>query len=176
MNFSLKRALSLVVIAVFGVFAVIVFLGSGGDFKTSAQEADPAPNATPEPKFDQKAALAAIREKIKGKEKLPAGEVYKNVQNFAQMPAGRLLAVMEFGYSRSLGVDCTHCHVEGRWASEAKPQKQTAREMHKMVARINGELLPGIKAFEGREGRNRAVVNCTTCHRGQVIPATNLGK
>ena len=175
MKTTVQRALSIFAIVAFAAFAVIV-MTSGDRIKAVAQEKDSKPSPEPTPEFDQKAAIAAIKEQIKGNEDKPAGEVFKNITRFAQFPAGRLLAVMEFGYARSLGVDCTHCHVAGDWASEAKPQKQTAREMHNMVSKINGEILPSIKAFEGREGRNRAVVNCTTCHRGQVIPATNLGK
>ena len=40
------------------------------------------------------------------------------------MPAGQLLRVMEMGYARSLGVNCTHCHVPDKWESEEKPAKQ----------------------------------------------------
>jgi hypothetical protein len=39
-----------------------------------------------------------------------------------------------------------------------------------MVARINGELLKGIPNLKGPN----AVVNCTTCHRGQVKPALDM--
>ncbi len=128
------------------------------------------PQVAPTPAFDQDAALAKIREQIKGKEKLPAGEVFKNIQNFKQVPAGRLLAIMKFGYSRSLGVNCTHCHTPENWASEAKQTKQIARDMHVMSGKINGDLLKNMKSL----GERRAVINCTTCHRGQVKPATNL--
>src|SRR5437868_2707554 len=76
------------------------------------------PSATPLPSFDQAAALAKLREQIKGKEKDPASNVFKNIQMLKQVPAGRLLSIMENGYSRSLGVDCTHCHVSDKWESE----------------------------------------------------------
>lgn len=138
---------------------------------TSAQE---EPKPSPTPVFDQKAALEMLREKIKGRESDPAGEVFDNIKDFTDAPAGRLLAVMEFGYARSLGVDCTHCHTPENWASDEKRAKNIAREMKAMAAKINGELLGSIKAFEGREGRDRPVINCTTCHRGEVKPALNL--
>ena len=86
------------------------------------------------------------------------------------MPAGRLLRVMELGYAKSLGVDCTHCHVPGQWEKEDKPTKQIARDMAAMVTSINKELLPKIKNLKSPEPG----VNCTTCHRGQVKPALNL--
>ncbi|REJ75614.1 MAG: photosynthetic reaction center cytochrome c subunit [Acidobacteria bacterium] len=130
----------------------------------------PEPTPTPEAAFDQEAAIAKIRESIKGRENEPAGKVFKNVENLSEMPAGRLLAVMQFGYSRSLGVDCTHCHSAENFASEAKPQKQIARDMHVMMGKITGEMLGKMESLGGRQ----AIVNCTTCHRGQIKPATNL--
>ena len=68
--------------------------------------------------FDQAQALAALRKQIAGKEELPAEQVFKNIQIFKGMPAGRLLRVMELGYSRSQGVNCTHCHVAEQWEKE----------------------------------------------------------
>jgi hypothetical protein len=86
------------------------------------------------------------------------------------MPAGRLLRVMEMGYARSLGVNCTHCHVAGQWEKEDKPAKQIARDMATMVANINNEQLKKIKNLKSAD----PVINCTTCHRGQTKPALNL--
>ena len=114
--------------------------------------------------------VAEVRKTIAGKEQMPAGEVFKNVKMNPQMSAARLLAVMNVGYGRSLGVSCTHCHVAGQWDSEARTQKQTARDMSAMVARINGELLKGIPNLKGPN----AIVNGTTCHRGQVKPALDM--
>lgn len=119
--------------------------------------------------FDQKAALLKLREQIKGNANEPAERVFKNIQSFKGVPAGRLLAAMELGYSRSLGVNCTHCHVPDKWESEEKQTKQITRGMAAMANQINSSLLKGIKNI----GAN-AVVNCTTCHRGQVIPATDM--
>ena len=169
----MRLLVRVIVIAVFVVFGLFAFWGTSPDFTLNAQEADPKP--TPE-QFDQKAAIAKLKESIKGKEELPAGEVFKNLKDYGSMPAGRLLSIMEFGFTRSLGVDCTHCHVPGDWASEAKVQKQIARDMSKMTGRINRELLREVKAFEGRKGRNMPLVNCTTCHRGAIKPALNLSK
>ncbi len=134
-------------------------------------QATPAPTATPAAAgFDQQAALARLREQIKGRENEPATAVFKNIQTMKNTPAGRLLAVMEMGFTRSLGVNCTHCHVPGKWEAEDKTQKQTARDMSAMVTRINKELLPNIKNLKSEA----AIVNCTTCHRGDVKPALNL--
>jgi len=173
---SRKQKLGAVLAVIgFAVFAlVLISLSSPVERVTFAQDNVTAPTPEGTPEFDQEGALKKLREEIKGREKEPAGQVFKNIQNFKEVPAGRLLAIMNFGYARSLGVNCTHCHTPESWASESKPQKQIAREMHEMSAKINGELLSSIEAFEGRTGRDRPVINCTTCHRGQVKPATNL--
>jgi hypothetical protein len=114
--------------------------------------------------------VAQVRQQIAGKETLPAQQVFKNIKMLTDVPAGRLLAIMNVGYGKSLGVSCTHCHVSGEWDKEDKTQKQTARDMSKMAATINNELLKNIPNLKGPN----AIVNCTTCHRGQVKPALNL--
>jgi Photosynthetic reaction centre cytochrome C subunit len=157
-------------ITALGCVATGVFSGGVSDRPVQAQvivTATPTPAA-----FDQAAAIAKLREQIKGRENEPASQVFKNVSTpmLKDMPAARLLAVMEFGYARSLGINCTHCHVVDKWESEEKPQKQVARDMVAMVAKINGEMLKGIKNLKSPT----PTVNCTTCHRGQVIPATNM--
>jgi hypothetical protein len=123
-----------------------------------------------EKRFDQAQKLAELRKQISGKENQPAEQVFKNIQIFKGFPAARLLRVMELGYSRSLGVNCEHCHVVDQWEKDDKPTKPIAREMAKMVQTINNDLLKNIKNLKGPD----SVVNCTTCHRGQTKPALNL--
>lgn len=167
-----QRFYAIFVIAFFVLFALSFFvLRSHLKNVVIAQNNSEKAKPSPTPKFDQEAALARLRERIKGKEKEPAEKVFRNIKSFQGVPAGRLLAIMKFGYSRSLGVDCTHCHVPGRWASEAKPQKQIARDMKDMAAGIN-EKLKNMESLGGRQ----SFVNCTTCHRGEVKPALNLPK
>lgn len=120
--------------------------------------------------FDQAAAIAKLKEQIKGRENEPATAVFKNIQTMKNTNAGRLLAVMEMGFARSLGVNCTHCHVPDKWESEEKTQKQTARDMSAMVSTLNRDLLKNIKNLKSE----MPIVNCTTCHRGEVKPALNL--
>jgi hypothetical protein len=64
----------------------------------------------------------------------------------------------------SLGVGCTHCHVDfDHFESDANRVKQTAREMMRMVEALNRERF---------EGERR--VTCNTCHRGQPRPSAPL--
>lgn len=120
--------------------------------------------------FDQKATIERLRQSIAGKEEAPSSEVWKNVQVLKGVPAGRLLKIMEMGYSRSLGVDCAHCHDVARFESDDNKKKVIAREMAKMAADLNARVLPGIPGLESE----RPTVNCTTCHRGVVKPALDL--
>lgn len=122
------------------------------------------------PLFDQARAIADLQRAIAGKEDLPATEVFKHITQYKGVTAGRLLRIMEFGFSRGLGVTCTHCHVAGEWEREDKAAKQIAREMSKMMATLNSDLL---KKIPNLKSTNPAV-NCTTCHRGQIRPALEL--
>ena len=114
--------------------------------------------------------VAEVMQEIAGREQQPASQVFKNVKMLTNVPAARLLAIMNTGYGKSLGVSCTHCHVAGEWDRDDKPQKQIARDMSAMATTINTQLLRNIPNLKGPS----AVVNCTTCHRGQVKPALNL--
>jgi hypothetical protein len=160
-----KNFFSTVVMCAFGSMTLILSLSDLRTFTAVRAQT----SATPAP-FDQKAAIAALKEQIKGHENDPAPTVFKNIKFMTTTPAGRLLSVMEFGFSRALGVDCTHCHVPGKWEVDDKPEKQIARDMSDMNTKINKELLRNIKNLKDAN----PIVNCTTCHRGQVKPAVNL--
>ncbi|HYJ84936.1 MAG TPA: c-type cytochrome [Pyrinomonadaceae bacterium] len=108
-----------------------------------------------------------ISESIAGRENLPAEQVFKNIQHLKGVPAGRLLRIMNGGYSRALGVACTHCHVEQDFSSDDKRPKRAAREMAVMHRSIN-EQLGKMQNLEPRpQGR---AINCSTCHRGAINP------
>jgi len=109
--------------------------------------------------------VAELEKKIAGQENKPAEEVYKNIKLFKGMPAGRILRIMEGGFSTALGVNCTHCHTPGEWEKDDKEPKQIARKMWGFQGQLNQQLKDLI---------GKGTVNCTTCHRGQVKPATNL--
>lgn len=102
-----------------------------------------------------------------GRDDKPAGEVFKNVQTLKNMPAGRLVGVMN-GWTKALGVKCNHCHTLGAWEKEDVPAKQIARDMVALTSRINGESLKEIKNLKSE----KPSISCYTCHRGAVKPET----
>jgi DNA-directed RNA polymerase subunit M/transcription elongation factor TFIIS len=95
--------------------------------------------------------------------------VFQNIK-MLKVPAGRLLAIMNIGYSRSLGVSCDHCHNTSDFSSEEKIQKDVTGQMADMAAKINNELLKNIQGVKPE----LLIVNCTTCHRGEIKPALNM--
>lgn len=115
--------------------------------------------------------VTAFLERLGEQQNAPAGEVFDSLEFLQQVPAGRLLQIMNMGFGRSLGVGCEHCHDTDQWSGNAKRPKQAAREMMAMVRIINDSLLARISMLESET----PVVNCTTCHRGDVKPALSLG-
>lgn len=139
--------------------------GTGTEVPKPAEEKPAAP-------FDEAKAIEALQQKIAGKENEPAGTVFENVKVLREVPAGRLLRVMQLGYARSLGVSCDHCHVAGNWASDDNEHKRIARQMAVMTTELNEKTLPAMAELAGE----KPTVNCTTCHRGQEKPALSLEK
>lgn len=86
-----------------------------------------------------------------------------------------LVEIMK-GFTRSLGVRCSTCHVgeEGKplntydFASDEKPTKRNARLMLQMVNEINGKHLATVLP---ESGLKPVTVTCYTCHRGSRQPA-----
>ncbi len=89
-----------------------------------------------------------------------------------KIPATRLLAIMNIAYSRSLGISCGHCHNTSDFSSGEKVQKEITRQMADMSKKINTGLLKNTQGLKS----GTAVINCTTCHRGEVKPALDLPK
>jgi hypothetical protein len=97
-------------------------------------------------------------------------EKFTNLQVFPKdIPHDDLIQTMR-GFSFSLGVRCTHCHVEQGekmdFASDAKKEKDVARTMLKMVGNINHEYIDKL----GKESPTQ--VQCVTCHHGLARPRT----
>jgi photosynthetic reaction center cytochrome c subunit len=90
-----------------------------------------------------------------------AGDAYMNVQVLKDIPSDQLIPSMKY-ISQALGVRCDFCHDPKSFESDDKPQKDTARNMMKMMFAINKDNFNG-----------RREVTCYTCHRG-VSRAANM--
>jgi len=152
-------------LALFFVGSVALNSGAQVPARSSPPQAE-SPEAI---KQSNQEKVTEIKKQIEGKENQPAETVFENIQLFKGAPAERVLMIMQ-SFSNALGVSCAHCHVPGEWEKEDKPQKQIARDMMKMIGTINNDLLKNIKNLKGPN----PIVNCTTCHRGQLKPALNL--
>ncbi len=88
-------------------------------------------------------------------------------------------------YESALAVKCTHCHVQGDFASDAKPEKETARKMIVMAREINAKYFGGghaggteaaasdhAAADHAASDHAKMHVTCYTCHHGSVEPMT----
>jgi hypothetical protein len=104
---------------------------------------------------------------IKGKEKLPANSVFKNLKVINGISAEHLLWMMNWGWSAELGVSCSHCHAVGKWESDSLPTKDITRGMWNMRVKIDSEILP---AITGKNYDKNPPISCITCHRGKPIP------
>ena len=79
------------------------------------------------------------------------------------------------GFARALGTRCDHCHAAGPpgpdgkekldFASDAKPEKNVARTMIRMVRTINGDYIAKVE-----QPKLDNPVTCGTCHRGHTQP------
>ena len=63
-------------------------------------------------------------------------------------------------WSKALGVECTHCHLEDNWQDASKPTFEFSGRMSRMLTALNAGPLKDV-----------AAITCWTCHRGRAIPA-----
>src|SRR6185436_2890737 len=86
----------------------------------------------------------------------------KNIKLLGDMPVSQFIPVMNY-FASSMGRRCNFCHVNtnGQWdyAADTKPEKNTAREMIKMVLDTNKTVFKG-----------NTEVSCYLCHRGLSHP------
>jgi len=102
--------------------------------------------------------------------------IYKNLKVLPKDISKEDLGTVMDGFKTSLGVKCNYCHAPSEtekgkldFASDAKPEKETARMMMLMTAKINK------KFFHVKDVKNpNAIlpVSCITCHDGQERPNT----
>lgn len=79
-------------------------------------------------------------------------------------------------YKYALGVKCNFCHARNAsndkldFASDAKPEKEIARNMMRMTMDINKKYFN----FNNLQDNDMIeAVSCKTCHRGEPHPAVN---
>jgi hypothetical protein len=98
--------------------------------------------------------------KLSGEDtKRPAREVYHNIQAMPNSPAGGLAMTMSV-FAASLGVSCDHCHIAGRWDSDEKQAKRTAR----LMLHLFEDIPPYF------EKSHQPSMQCFTCHQGVPTP------
>lgn len=81
----------------------------------------------------------------------------------------------------ALGVKCSFCHAPSKdssskhldFASDAKPEKDIARHMFRMTAKINKKYFHFDADDKG--AAMMPAVTCLTCHRGDPHPETKPG-
>jgi hypothetical protein len=79
------------------------------------------------------------------------------------------------GFRDALGVKCNFCHAPSKdpnqkwpdFASDDKPEKNIARKMIKMAAKINKKFF---SEYKDEAGQPAAAVTCGTCHHGTAHP------
>lgn len=97
---------------------------------------------------------------------------FKNLKVLPKHITGEQLESTMHDWSRSLGVHCNFCHARGAdgkmdFASDEKPEKNMARAMYKMAAKINQKYFQGKKDSLGMVTGD---IKCVTCHRGNPHP------
>ncbi len=119
------------------------------------------------------AACAAVtQQKAQAARAADTGE-FHNLQIFPQnITHDELIANMR-GFAKALGTRCDHCHTANPpgskeqfdFASDAKPEKNMARTMLRMVHATNFDYLAKVDP-------HGQMVTCNTCHRGHTVPDT----
>lgn len=101
-------------------------------------------------------------------------EGFKNVKVLPKSLTDQQLHGVMREWSISLGVRCNFCHApnaDGKgldFASDAKPEKETARYMLRMEQKINKKFFKATKDSLGMV--MEAGINCNTCHHGTAHP------
>ena len=99
----------------------------------------------------------------------------KNLQVLPKNLTGEQVHEIMHKWAGALGTECSTCHAadpsrigrNGRpmldFASDAKPEKRTARLMYKMTQNINANYISMVED-------SPHPVTCGTCHRGHATP------
>jgi hypothetical protein len=88
--------------------------------------------------------------------------------------------IMIDDFEDDLGVGCNFCHAEAKdgshkldYASDAKPEKEIARNMMRMTLKLNKEYF---RLKHPLIGTPALAVTCNTCHNGQPHPNNGAGE
>jgi hypothetical protein len=104
----------------------------------------------------------------------PDNPEYKNLKVLPKSITHEQLGQVMGEWTHSLGVHCNFCHVRNDstkkmdFASDAKPEKEMARHMFKMMNKINQKFFKAEKDSIGMMAHTG--INCYTCHRGDNHP------
>jgi photosynthetic reaction center cytochrome c subunit len=104
----------------------------------------------------------------------PADEHYTNLQVLPKdITTAAMNKIMVGEFEDALGVSCGFCHAANKdgdgldYASDAKPEKQIARQMLRMTLNLNRDYF---KVDTPMVGTANIVVTCNTCHKGETFP------
>jgi len=111
---------------------------------------------------------------------MPKAEPETKAKNLKVLPKNiskeELDKVMD-DFKLALGVRCSHCHAPMKdnprkmdFASDEKPEKETARKMMRMTAKINKKYFHSTL----QEGKTITQIACVTCHNGKAEPGKQM--
>ena len=117
--------------------------------------------------------LAATRPAPVPDEQPRADKKHKNLKVLPKDISHEDLDKIMDNWKAALGVKCNFCHAADTtthqldFASDAKPEKDIARHMFKMTAKINKKYFSFNK---DEQGKVIPTISCITCHRGSAHP------
>jgi hypothetical protein len=104
----------------------------------------------------------------------PPDDHYTNLQVLPKnISTATMNKIMVGEFEDALGVSCNFCHASNKdgdgldYASDAKPEKQIARQMLRMTLKLNQDYF---KIDTPMVGTSNIVVTCNTCHKGDTFP------
>ena len=109
----------------------------------------------------------------------PPKPTYKNLKVLPKNISHDDLDKVMDGFKAALGVRCNFCHAASKdeprkmdFASDDKPEKNIARDMMRMTAKINKKYFK----YNAHDTTAVAAVACFTCHHGKEHPETEAPK
>ena len=110
----------------------------------------------------------------------PDDEPYTNLQVLPKdISHADMQKIMVDEFEDSIGVSCGFCHAQKKdsdkldYASDAKPEKQIARQMLKMTLNLNRDYFKIENPSIGIQ--SNVAVTCNTCHKGDTFPDDSSG-